>query len=61
MDPLVVLFGLGVGVLIGLTGMLGSMPGVWIGTALVAVGALAWLVHRLQFGKAPVAAWARTS
>jgi uncharacterized protein len=82
--------------------LLGSVPGVWIGAALVdrvptgflrpalgcvllgsalgvltkagvdlsawaivgipvAVGALAWLVHRLQFGKAPVAAWARTS
>jgi uncharacterized membrane protein YfcA len=82
--------------------LLGSVPGVWIGTALVdrvpagflrpalgcvllgsalgvltkagvdlsawtivgipfAVGVLAWLVHRLQFGKAPVAAWARTS
>jgi phenylalanine-4-hydroxylase len=26
-----------------------------------AVGAAAWLVHRLQFRKAPVAAWARTS
>ena len=26
-----------------------------------AVGAVAWLVHRLQFRKAPVAAWARTS
>ena len=25
------------------------------------VGAVAWLVHRLQFRKAPVAAWARTS
>jgi uncharacterized protein len=82
--------------------LLGSVPGVWIGAALVdrvptgflrpalgcvllgsalgvltkagvdlsawaivgipvAVGVLAWLVHRLQFGKAPVAAWARTS
>jgi uncharacterized protein len=82
--------------------LLGSIPGVWIGTALVgrvpagflrpalgcvllgsalgvmtkagvelsaleivgiplAVGALCWLVHRLQFRKAPVAAWARTS
>jgi uncharacterized membrane protein YfcA len=82
--------------------LVGSVPGVWIGSALVdrvpaaflrpalgcvllgsalgvltkagvdlsawaivgipvAVGALAWLVHRLQFGKAPVAAWARTS
>jgi uncharacterized membrane protein YfcA len=82
--------------------LLGSVPGVWIGTALVgrvpvgflrpalgcvllgsalgvlskagldvpawalvgvpfAVGAAAWLVHRLQFRKAPVAAWARTS
>jgi uncharacterized protein len=27
----------------------------------VGVGAVAWLVHRLQFRKAPVAAWARTS
>jgi hypothetical protein len=26
-----------------------------------AAGAVAWLVHRLQFRKAPVAAWARTS
>jgi uncharacterized membrane protein YfcA len=82
--------------------LLGSVPGVWIGTALVgrvpagllrpalgcvllgsalgvmtkaglelsawvivgvplAVGAAAWLVHRIQFRKAPVAAWARTS
>jgi uncharacterized membrane protein YfcA len=82
--------------------LLGSVPGVWIGTALVdrvpagflrpalgcvllgsalgvmtkagldlsawiivgvplAVGTAAWLVHRLQFRKAPVAAWARTS
>jgi uncharacterized protein len=82
--------------------LLGSVPGVWIGTALVdrvpvaflrpalgcvllgsalgvltkagldlpawtivavpaAVGAAAWLVHRLQFRKAPVAAWARTT
>src|SRR4051812_957364 len=82
--------------------LLGSLPGVWVGTALVgrvpagvlrpvlgcvllgsalgvmtkagldlsawaivgiplAVGALFWLVHRLQFRKVPVAAWARTS
>jgi uncharacterized protein len=82
--------------------LLGSIPGVWLGTALVdrvpagflrpalgcvllgsalgvmtkaglelsawvivgmplAVGAAAWLVHRIQFRKAPVAAWARTS
>jgi uncharacterized protein len=82
--------------------LLGSVPGVWIGTALVgrvptailrpalgcvllgsalgvmtkaglelsareivgvplAVGALCWFIHRLQFRKAPVAAWARTS
>jgi uncharacterized protein len=82
--------------------LLGSLPGVWIGTALVGrvpvaflrpalgcvllgsalgvmtkagvdlsawaivgipvgVGVLAWLVHRLQFRKAPVTAWARTS
>src|SRR3954463_14336747 len=82
--------------------LLGSIPGVWIGAALVgrvpagflrpalgcvllgsalgvmtkaglelsaweiggiplAVGGLCWLVHRLQFRKAPVAAWARTS
>jgi hypothetical protein len=82
--------------------LLGSIPGVWIGTALVdrvpagflrpalgcvllgsalgvmtkaglelspwaivgiplAVGAATWLLHRLQFRKAPVAAWARTS
>jgi uncharacterized membrane protein YfcA len=82
--------------------LLGSIPGVWIGSALVgrvpagflrpalgcvllgsalgvlskagvaleaweilgipaAVGAAAWLVHRLQIGKDPVAAWARTS
>jgi len=82
--------------------LLGSVPGVWIGTALVdrvpvgflrpalgcvllgsalgvltkagldlpvwtivgipaGVGAAAWLLHRLQFRKAPVAAWARTS
>jgi uncharacterized membrane protein YfcA len=82
--------------------LLGSVPGVWIGTALVdrvpvgflrpalgcvllgsalgvltkagvdlsawaivgiplAAGAATWLVHRIQFGKAPVAAWARTS
>jgi uncharacterized protein len=82
--------------------LLGSVPGVWIGTALVdrvpvaflrpalgcvllgsslgvltkagldlpvwtivgvpaAVGAAAWLVHGLQFRKAPVAAWARTN
>jgi uncharacterized protein len=82
--------------------LLGSIPGVWIGSALVgrvpaaflrpalgcvllgsalgvmtkaglalsaweivgiplAVGAVCWLVHRLQFRKAPVAAWARTS
>jgi uncharacterized membrane protein YfcA len=82
--------------------LLGSVPGVWIGAALVdrvpvgflrpalgctllgsalgvltkagvdlsawaivgiplAVGAATWLVHRIQFGKAPVAAWARTS
>ena len=82
--------------------LLGSIPGVWIGSALVGrvpagflrpalgcvllgsalgvlskagldlsaweilgvpvvVGAVAWLVHRLQFRKAPVAAWARTS
>jgi uncharacterized membrane protein YfcA len=27
----------------------------------LATGALFWLVHRLQFRKAPVAAWARTS
>jgi uncharacterized membrane protein YfcA len=27
----------------------------------LAVGGLCWLVHRLQFRKAPVAAWARTS
>jgi uncharacterized membrane protein YfcA len=26
-----------------------------------AAGAVVWVVHRLQFGKAPVAAWARTS
>ena len=82
--------------------LLGSIPGVWIGTALVdrvpvaflrpalgcvllgsalgvlakagldlpvwsivgvpaIVGAAAWLLRRLQFRKAPVAAWARTS
>jgi uncharacterized membrane protein YfcA len=82
--------------------LLGSLPGVWIGAALVgrvavaflrpalgcvllgsalgvmtkaglelsaweivgiplAVGVLCWLVHRLQFRKTPVAAWARTS
>jgi uncharacterized membrane protein YfcA len=82
--------------------LLGSVPGVWIGTSLVdrvpvgflrpalgcvllgsalgvltkagvdlsawaivgiplAAGAATWLVHRIQFGKAPVAAWARTS
>ena len=82
--------------------LLGSLPGVWIGTALVgrvpaaflrptlgcvllgsalgvltkagvdlsaweiagiptAVGALSWLIHRLQFRKAPEPAWARTS
>jgi uncharacterized membrane protein YfcA len=82
--------------------LLGSVPGVWIGTALVdrvpagvlrptlgcvllgsalgvmtkagldlsawvivgvplAAGAAALLVHRLQFAKAPEAAWARTS
>jgi uncharacterized membrane protein YfcA len=82
--------------------LLGSVPGVWIGTALVdrvpvgflrpalgcvligsalgvltkagadlgaseilgiplAVGAAAWLVHRINFRKAPVAAWARSS
>jgi uncharacterized membrane protein YfcA len=82
--------------------LLGSVPGVWIGAALVdrvpvgflrpalgcvllgsalgvmtkaglelsaweivgipaAVGLVAWLLHRLQFRKAPVPAWARTS
>jgi uncharacterized membrane protein YfcA len=82
--------------------LLGSIPGVWIGSALVGrvpaaflrpalgcvllgsalgvlskagldlsaweilgipaiAGAVVWLVHRLQFRKAPVAAWARTS
>ena len=82
--------------------LVGSLPGVWIGTALAgrvpvgflrpalgcvllgsalgvlskagmdvpawalvgvpcAVGAVAWMVRRLQFRKAPVAAWARTS
>ncbi|GEM_PF-1694164 len=36
MDPLVILFGLGVGILIGLTGIGGgSLPGGWIGTELV--------------------------
>ena len=84
------------------TVLLGSVPGVWVGSALVdrvpvgflrptlgcvllgsalgvltkagldlpvwtivgipaLVGAAVWLVHRLQFRKAPVAAWARTS
>ncbi len=82
--------------------LLGSVPGVWIGAALVdrvpvgflrpalgcvllgsalgvltkagldlpvwtivaipaAAGAVVWMVHRLQFRKVPVAAWARTS
>ena len=82
--------------------LLGSVPGVWIGSALVdrvpvgflrptlgcvllgsalgvltkagldlpvwtivgipaAVGAVVWMVHRLQFRKAPVTAWAHTS
>jgi hypothetical protein len=81
MDPLVVLFGLGVGILIGLTGatvVLALVAGALIVVSLAvlaqalfarwaivgippAVGASAWLVHRIQFGKAPVAAWARTS
>jgi hypothetical protein len=88
MDPLVVLFGFGVGILIGLTGvdrvpvaflrpalgcvLLGSALGVLTKAGLdlpawtivgvpAAVGAAAWLVHRLQFRKAPVAAWARTT
>src|SRR4029078_2305612 len=83
MDPLVVLFGFGVGILIGLTGvdrvpvaflrpalgcvLLGSALGVLTKAGLdlpawtivgvpAAVGAAAWLVHRLQFRKAPVAA-----
>jgi hypothetical protein len=49
MDPVVERFGLGVGVLIGLTGV----------TALV--GAVVWPVDRMRISETPGAAWARTS